>query len=84
MRVRVGDAAGREVDAIAAEQPVAGRALGEFPDERVSLDPRGTDARPIRFDVVDDVLSRACLHARWMIRQLQDQWKVWPPSITID
>ena len=83
MGVPVGDAAGREVDAVAAEQPGAGRPLGQLPDERVPLDARRADVRLVARDVVDDPVARPGLDAVRVLRQAEDQWKYWPPSITI-
>jgi hypothetical protein len=39
--------------------------------------------RLVAGDVVDDVVSGAELDAALVLLELEDQWKVWPPSITI-
>ena len=45
VRVEVCDAAGRKVDAVAAQEPLALRALGQLPDERASFDGRLSEMR---------------------------------------
>ena len=83
MGVPVGDAAGREVDAVAAEQP------GRRPAARSA--PRRARARRrgrarvclVARDVVDDAVAGLGLDAVRVLRQAEDQWKYWPPSITI-
>ena len=57
--------------------------LGEFPDERAAGDARGAEVRLVALDVVDDVVACAQLDAVRVIGEAQDQWNVWPPSITI-
>jgi hypothetical protein len=39
--------------------------------------------RLVTLDVVDDMVAGAELDAARVIGEAQDQWKVWPPSITI-
>ena len=57
VRVQVRDAAGREVDAVAADDRRPGRALGQLPDERVALDVRRAEMRLVALDVVDDAVA---------------------------
>ena len=57
MRVQVCDAARREVDAVAAHEPVALRPLGQLPHERAAVDARGAEVRLVALDVVDDVVA---------------------------
>ena len=83
MRVEVGHAGRREVDPVAADEPVAGESLGQLLNERPAPDARGAVVRLVTLDVVDHVVAVLGLDARGVIRQVQDQWKVWPPSITI-
>jgi hypothetical protein len=40
--------------------------------------------RLVGADVVDHVVAGTGFDAVEMVRELEDQWKVWPPSITID
>src|SRR5205085_1797073 len=81
VRVRVRDASRREVDAVAADEPIALRPLVDLPDERIAVDPRGAEVRLVAADVVDDARAVLRLHA---VREAGDpQWKVWPPSMTI-
>src|SRR5262249_30746863 len=83
MRVEVRNAAGREVDAVAADDPVALGLLGQLPDERLPVDLRGAVMRLVALDVVDDAIAVLRPHAFRVLRELEDQWKYWPPSMTI-
>ena len=83
MRVQVRDAAGREVDPVAAQQPVAFGPLRQLPHERVPVDVRGAVVRLVPLDVVDDAVAGLGRDAVRMLGQAEDQWKYWPPSITI-
>ena len=58
MRVQVRDAARREVDPVAAQEPVAlPRPLGQLPHERVPVDVGGAVVRLVALDVVDDAVA---------------------------
>ena len=60
----VRDAAGREVDAVAAEDPLAWpRIAGQLPDDGRSLDPRRSRVRRVLRHVVDDPIARLGLDA---------------------
>ena len=83
VRVPVGDAARREIDAVAAHDPVPGRPLRQLPDERMAVDARRTAHGLVALDVVDDVVAGPEGDAVRVLREPQDQWKYWPPSITI-
>ncbi len=99
MRVQVGDAAEREVDAVAADDPLREgveldvareeRALGllgrgvELPHEGVAVDGGGAEVRLATRDVVDDAVAADRLGARRGLVEGEPQWKVCPPSITI-
>ena len=86
-RARVGmqmrDAARREVDAVAADHRRRRRTLEQLPDERMPLDVRGAEVRLVTLDVVDDAVAVLGRRAVGMLGQAEDQWNVWPPSITI-
>ena len=73
MRVQVGDTAGREVDPVATEEPLAGGTLGQLPHERASFDTGGADVRLVRGDVVDDVIARPRLDTVRVIGEPEDQ-----------
>src|SRR2546428_4066891 len=97
MRVTVGHPTGWEVDPVAAQEParplveldrgreqgaVAGR-VAELPDERAAANGRRAEVGGAALDVVDGPVSTGSLHAVGMLEERQDQWKYWPPSITI-
>ena len=73
MRVQVRDTAGREVDPVAAEEPLAGGTLDQLPHERASFDTGGADVRLVRGDVVDDVVARPRLDTVRVIGEPEDQ-----------
>ena len=81
--VAVGDAARREVDAVAADHRRPGRARGQRPDERVPFDLRRPEVGLVALDVVDDAIAVLGRDAVGVLGQAEDQWNVWPPSITI-
>ena len=54
MRVPVRDAARREVDAVAADEPLALGTIVDLPDDRVAVDAGGAEVRLVARDVVDD------------------------------
>ena len=84
MDVSVRDPAGREVDAVAAQQPLAGaRILHDLPDEGRPVHPRGAEPRRVPLQVVDDARPGLRLHALGPLVKREDQWKYWPPSMTI-
>ena len=90
MDVPVRDAAGREVDAVAAQRPspVARRASLASATElarrararRRSAQPK---PRPRRSSVVHDAVPRARRRRRPGAESAKHQWKYWPPSMTI-
>ena len=84
MRVQVRDAARWEVDAVAAER--ASRLPGRSVSSHTSARP-STRAAPkcasSRGDVVDHVVARPRLDTVRVIGEPENQWNVWPPSITI-
>src|SRR5262249_27615636 len=51
--------------------------------QRVPVDPRGAEVRLVRADVVHDAVPVPRLDAVTMLVEREDQWKYWPPSITI-
>ena len=62
------------------------RALGpnpELPHERMPVDSCRTEVRLVALDVVDDPNPRSRLDTVRVLGESQDQWKYWPPSITI-
>src|SRR5205807_3436355 len=81
MRVAIGDAARREVDPVAAEQPVSLGPVVHLPDERLAVDARGAEVRLVAGDVVHD--ARPVLGHDALGADRDPQWKYWPPSITI-
>ena len=84
MHVPVRDPARREVDAVAAQDPLARLGLAlELPDDRRPVDARGSEVRLVALEVVDDPASRLGLHSAGMLREDEAQWKYWPPSMTI-
>ena len=83
MRVQMRDAARWEIHAVAANHRRRRRALGQLPDERTPLDARGTEMRLVALDVVDDPIAVLGRRSVWMLGETEDQWNVWPPSITI-
>ena len=66
-----------------AQEPVAFRALGQLPDEREPVDPYRAEMRLVALDVVDDAIAVLGCDPVGMLGQTEDQWNVWPPSITI-
>jgi hypothetical protein len=83
MCVEVRNAAWGEVDAVAADHGRRRRSLDQVPDERVALDACSTEMRLVTLDVVDDSIAGFGRHAAGMLGETENQWKVWPPSITI-
>src|SRR5207244_7472150 len=81
--VQVRDSPGRKVDAVAAHDPIALRPLRQLPLERVPLDVRRAVLRLVALDVVHDAVAVLRRDAVRVIGEPQDQWNVWPPSITI-
>ena len=86
--MRVGDAARGEVDAVAADDPLAAaveldlggelRARlrlgpGELPAQRVALDLRGAELRLVAREVVDDVVAALRLDAVRVVVEGEDQ-----------
>ena len=70
----VRDAAGREVDAIAAEQPVPlSRVHDELPDQRVPIHASGAEVGLVAREVVDDAIAGRCLDPVWVLGELQHQ-----------
>jgi hypothetical protein len=69
--VQVRDGAGREVDPVAAHEPVSFRPLGQLPYERAALDLRGTEECLVAGNVVDNVVARARLDTVGMVREPQ-------------
>ena len=99
MRVALGDPAEREVDSIAADDPLGERVelhepreqralrvalvVVELPDERGALDRRGAEAGRPGREVVDDAVAADRLDPGLEAVERESQWKYWPPSITI-
>jgi hypothetical protein len=94
MVVAVGDAAGREVDPVAAHEPVApeldvggqrggAAVLAHRPDDRGPVDAGRAARGRVRAEVVHDHTDRADVTTFAMFVQREDQWKYWPPSMTI-
>ena len=91
----MGDAAGAEVDPIAAHEPVGavveldlareqrtvGLVVGELPHERAARH-RVLVGR-LGIDVVDDAVGAGGLGALRMLGEREPQWKYWPPSMTM-
>ena len=99
MRVQVRDAAQREVDPVAADDPVGERVeldepgeqgalrlalvVVELPDERGAVDLGGAEPRLAALQVVDDAVAADRLDARLEAVEGESQWKYWPPSMTM-
>jgi hypothetical protein len=81
--MEMGDAARREVDTVATDHRRRRRTLDELPDERAPFDARGAEMRLVPLDVVDDAITVLSRGAVEVLGQTEDQWNVWPPSITI-
>ena len=83
---RYATAAWREVD---GSQRSASRRQGPLeylPDEGAALDASRSVVSIVALDVVDDVVAGARLDTPGMVgdaQQLANQWKYWPPSITM-
>jgi hypothetical protein len=74
--VSICDPTGREVDAVAAQQPLAGgRVHSELPDERVTVHACGAEVRLVSLEVVHDTVARLGLDAAAVLRQDERQWK---------
>ena len=81
VHVSVGNPAGWEVDAVEARNPLAVE-LDRRCDERVcgsSVEQLPDQPRAVLEDVLDPKM-RSVVRGR---RQGEDQWKYWPPSMTI-
>ena len=83
VRMEMGDAPRREVDAVAADHRRRGRTLQQLPDECMPVHVRGAEVRLVALDVVDDAIAVLGGGAFELLGQTKDQWNVWPPSITI-
>ena len=83
VRVELRDAARREVDAVAADHRRPRRTLDQLPNDCMALDVSGAEVRLVALDVVDDAVAVLGRRAVEVLRETEDQWNVWPPSITI-
>jgi hypothetical protein len=74
--VPVRDSARREVDPIAAKDPLARpRIVGQLPDDRGTVDTSRAEAGLVPREVVDDALPGRRLDTAGMLREHEDQWK---------
>jgi hypothetical protein len=74
--VSIRDSTGREVDAVAAQEPLAWAGFGsELPDERVTIHACGAEVRLVSLEVVYDTVARLGLDAAAVLRQDERQWK---------
>ena len=96
MDVTVCDAAGREVDPVAADDPAdrgvelhfrserrARSVTAELPDEGVAADASRSDRCLVSLEVVDDARPSLGFDSGRMLVEREPQWKYCPPSITI-
>src|SRR5439155_13368973 len=83
VRVELRDAARREVDAVAADHRRPRWTLDQLPNECMAFDVSGAEVRLVASDVVDDPVAVLGRRAVEVLRETEDQWNVWPPSITI-
>ncbi len=80
MRVPVGDPARREIDPVVAHQP-AGPHLDRRREQRVVG--LGVEQLPGQHRAVVEFVDDRVLRVVRCAGQGEDQWKYWPPSITI-
>src|SRR5262249_27533291 len=73
MGMRVGDGTRRELDAVAAQHPLASLGdAGELPEEGVPLDACGSEVGLPALDIVDDAGSRLRLDAARVFAKRED------------
>src|SRR5207247_8470719 len=96
VHVAVRNSSRRKVDAIAAQDPARGaleldlrhelRAVAltsDSPLERRTGNAHGPRVRLVSLEVVDDPVSGRSLQPIGMLVEREDQWKYWPPSMTM-
>src|SRR5439155_1226048 len=82
MRVPVGDAAGRKVDSVEAQQPLDLRIEVDLcAQQRVGWGV--VEQLPVQARAVVDLVGDDVRRVVPLSREREDQWKYWPPSITM-